>query len=343
MANNIKAKRKNGIYGYVDSRGKWVIEPIFQYAQDFSEGFGLIKIPPRRGGKYGFLKQDGSYLIEPMFDDARSFKNGRAAVKLEEKWTFVCGDGSILVEPQFDLVWDYENGQAFVRKDDKAMFLLSDGRIKAVTQFDNLLFECDIFQKRLSSPTWSFLDVSNTGGRWTFKGWSRLLDDNPRWNYRRPEEGEWIRKIRYCDTVAENILFSDWANALNITTAEHVGQLLWANAEQLYINSKLEQEVNGYEAPLRDITVLIQLYNQLKVIESNGFFRVGGKVSTLYGATQLDSTCIREKGEELCKYNMLLDDEYIDLNFMEFVELSRAPGRYEHIQDLENESEYTDN
>lgn len=341
MTNKLKAKRKKGKYGYVDSRGKWVIEPIFQYAKDFREGFGLVKIPPRIGGKYGFIKQDGSYLVNPIFDDARSFRYERASVKAGKKWTFIGIDGSMLVEPQFDLVWDYENGQAFVKKDDKARFLLADGRLKEVTALDHLLFECDGFQNRLSRPTWSFLDVSVKDGRWVFEGWSRLLDDNPGCNYRRPKEGEWVRKLRYYDTVAENNAFSKWANSLNLTSPEQIGQLLWANAMQLYINSKLEQEVNGYEAPLRDITVLIQLYNQLKVIESNGFFRVGGEVSPLYGATQLDSTCIREKGEELCQYNMLLDDDYIDLDFMEFVELSRMPGIYKHFQDLENMSEDT--
>lgn len=44
--------RRNGLWGYIDRKGKTVIEPQFEDAKRFSEGFAVVK----KGGKYGYIK-----------------------------------------------------------------------------------------------------------------------------------------------------------------------------------------------------------------------------------------------------------------------------------------------
>ena len=98
----------NGKFGFVDIKGKWVIEPKFDYAEKFINGLAKVKVD----GKYGFIKPDGSHLYEPQFLDA--FMWGELGiVKFEREgeegtytgWTlFRCDDPS--EDPVEDGWWD---------------------------------------------------------------------------------------------------------------------------------------------------------------------------------------------------------------------------------------------
>ncbi len=67
------------LYGFVDNKGKWVIQPQFYYADKFSEGLAAVALPM---GKIGFIDINGNFSIEPSFHSAyvTPFHNGRAAV-----------------------------------------------------------------------------------------------------------------------------------------------------------------------------------------------------------------------------------------------------------------------
>jgi len=71
------AKDENGMWGYLDPDGKWVIPAKYERAGVFRKGLAAVKEP---GGKWGYLKPDGSWAIEPRFTQARAFTDGLAAV-----------------------------------------------------------------------------------------------------------------------------------------------------------------------------------------------------------------------------------------------------------------------
>ena len=52
-------KGDNDLYGFVDEKGNWVIEPKFDEVWDFETGYAPVKI----NSKFGFIKTDGKYLI----------------------------------------------------------------------------------------------------------------------------------------------------------------------------------------------------------------------------------------------------------------------------------------
>lgn len=337
MGKELKPKRKKGKYGYIDENDKWVIEPIYQVAWGFKEGFGRVKIPPRTTGKYGFIKPDGGNLIEPVLDKARDFNEGFAAVKIKNKWTFLKPDATFLTDPIFDKVWDFHAGMALVKEDDNCRFILSDGSFKNMNLSERYILDCCNNQNKENSG-WSFLEPEYSDGKWYFKSWSRQMDENQKWyDLKITDETEFKPVLRYVDIIEVNKAFADCANSLNLSTPAEIGELLWANVYQLLLESKAEQMQAGYYAPLRNIVVLIQLYNQLKVIENLELSKHQNSFSfTAEDKEFLRSEKIKEWGIDMCCREMMFDEDgFIDLDFNKFLEKSRIPGRYDHFADLE--------
>ena len=56
-----------GKCGYIDITGKYVIEPQFDYADDFTDnGLARVRIGDWETGKYGYIDITGKYVIEPV-------------------------------------------------------------------------------------------------------------------------------------------------------------------------------------------------------------------------------------------------------------------------------------
>lgn len=68
--------------------------------------------------RFVFRTTGGETVMEPVFEDAWDFKNGYARVKKDGKWGFVAESGKVVVEPKYDYVWDFDGGRAKVRLDD---------------------------------------------------------------------------------------------------------------------------------------------------------------------------------------------------------------------------------
>jgi hypothetical protein len=101
-----------GKVGFIDRTGKFVIEPQFDSAHDFSEGLASVKA----GKQSGYIDRLGKYVIEPKFKGvARSFSEGLAAVYAgEHKFGFIDRTGEFAIEPRFGLPLDFRNGLAWV-------------------------------------------------------------------------------------------------------------------------------------------------------------------------------------------------------------------------------------
>ena len=69
-------------YGYKDSSGKIVIDPIFKDANEFIDGLAAVHF----NNKWGYIEEDfgqtGKYFIDPQFNYSGSFSEGVAVVKI---------------------------------------------------------------------------------------------------------------------------------------------------------------------------------------------------------------------------------------------------------------------
>lgn len=67
-------------WGYVDSEGKWLINPQFESVDAFHEGWAVVQ---RENGEYGFTDTDGKIMNDAWYKGATRFSSGKAWVVAE--------------------------------------------------------------------------------------------------------------------------------------------------------------------------------------------------------------------------------------------------------------------
>ena len=98
-----------------ENTGKFVINPQFDYAVGFSEGFAAVRIGKTGTGKVGFIDKQGKIVINPQFDTASSFSEGLAAVSIGGNSGFIDKQGKFVINPQFGEAYNFWKGLAAVR------------------------------------------------------------------------------------------------------------------------------------------------------------------------------------------------------------------------------------
>jgi hypothetical protein len=127
------AKHLNGLVGYIDKTGAWVLEPNYATAMPYDEKSGLARVKSNRGwgyvnlekefsdlgitntfhnfyegltikhdnGKVGFVDHTGAWAIDPVFDAVHKFINGFARAEIDNKWGIIDGEGKWFIEPKY--------------------------------------------------------------------------------------------------------------------------------------------------------------------------------------------------------------------------------------------------
>jgi len=83
---------ENGRFGFIDGKGKVVINPQFRFAGDFYGGLAKA----RSDSGYGFINPRGEFVIPPVYDYADDFYDTTAMVVFQSKKYFVNKRGKLL-------------------------------------------------------------------------------------------------------------------------------------------------------------------------------------------------------------------------------------------------------
>lgn len=102
----------NEKYGFIDGKGKLVINCQYDNAYSFSEGFSVVQI----GEKYGAINNKVEYVVNPKYDDLCSFSEGYAVFSSNEKYGFVDAKGKEVIKAQYDYCGSFKNGVASAEK-----------------------------------------------------------------------------------------------------------------------------------------------------------------------------------------------------------------------------------
>lgn len=139
---DLLAVELNEEWGYIDKDGKYVIEPQFSWAYNFSDaGLACVSIGNSYvagGAKYGYIDTNGKWVINPQFDDARPFGKYRlACVEYEGKYGYIDLEGNWIINPQFENAEPFsEDGLACVRLNDKYGFIDNEGKYVIPLKYD---------------------------------------------------------------------------------------------------------------------------------------------------------------------------------------------------------------
>lgn len=119
----------DGMVGLIDVNGDFVVPPtIFWDGRPFSAD-GLAIAQKEAKGPYGFMDTKGQWVVEPQFEALGRFrKTGVADAKSKGLWGLINGRGQWVVEPQFDRIDNsLDDGLALVEKNSKSGLVSVDG------------------------------------------------------------------------------------------------------------------------------------------------------------------------------------------------------------------------
>lgn len=103
MAGRIMAKQSS-TYGIYDLTGQKLADMDVEKAKAFGEDDLAAAC---KNGRWGFVGTDGAWVIEPQYEDAESFSNGYGAVMQDGLWGFIDREGQTAVECKFDSVRNF--------------------------------------------------------------------------------------------------------------------------------------------------------------------------------------------------------------------------------------------
>lgn len=112
------------VWGYIDTTGKFVIQPEFDGAWEFHEGLAAVKIDWARG----YINHSGEFVIEPKFQQAGSFNDGVAWVMDDNRYGLIDKEGKYIIEPKYEKASDFIDGIAQVMKDGEFIYIDHNGK-----------------------------------------------------------------------------------------------------------------------------------------------------------------------------------------------------------------------
>lgn len=98
----VKGKAANGeiLYGYINIKGEFVIEPQFVEAYGFVNEVASVCAA---NNKWGYIDKKGKYIIKPQFVYASDFYNELTVVcSANSKWGVIDKKGKYVIKPQFE-------------------------------------------------------------------------------------------------------------------------------------------------------------------------------------------------------------------------------------------------
>lgn len=152
--NGLCKVQKDGLYGYIDSKGELVIPCEYNDANDFCNGFAIVGMgkrselfPGLESGEYTYISKNNEKLFElGKYQQLYDFSEGMARVgvveKSEDEWLpgevkygYINTNGEEVVCCKYSGAKDFIQGLAAVEEDGKWGFIGTDGQVVISTSF----------------------------------------------------------------------------------------------------------------------------------------------------------------------------------------------------------------
>lgn len=115
------------LYGFIDTKGNYVIEPKYQKAYSFKDGYALVNKDPMVVKNWEFINQNGINVFDKKFSDAYGFREGLAKVSINDQWSFIDKTGNLIFQPKYEEVGNFKEGFAKVKLNGKWGFIDKSG------------------------------------------------------------------------------------------------------------------------------------------------------------------------------------------------------------------------
>ena len=122
--------KEGKLWGYINEFGKEMIEPIYDDASFFFDGFASVA----QKGNYGYISKSGNVAINFRYKDAEAFHNGYAIVMKDSLYGLIDKNGETIIPHLYDELSETENNIFIAAKKDKYGYIKRNGT--PVTTFD---------------------------------------------------------------------------------------------------------------------------------------------------------------------------------------------------------------
>src|SRR3989344_3023587 len=92
---------QDGLYGYKEGNGKFIITPQYTSAGSFKDGLAYVAIGKSSEKKYGFIDEKGKIVIPIKYGNANEFREGLASVTLNGKSGFIDKNDKVIIPFEF--------------------------------------------------------------------------------------------------------------------------------------------------------------------------------------------------------------------------------------------------
>lgn len=116
IENRLRFGLLNKKFGYIDNQGKIIIDPIYERADDFSEGYARVQLTDI--GKCGYIDSLGNVAIPFIYDGSTSISNGYkfseglVAVKFNNLWGYINYKGNEIIPFKYIFAGEFKYGLA---------------------------------------------------------------------------------------------------------------------------------------------------------------------------------------------------------------------------------------
>ncbi|MGB1217311.1 MAG: WG repeat-containing protein, partial [Saprospiraceae bacterium] len=133
--------KRNGKWGYVDSKGQVAIEAQFGYAGTFQGGVaGFTTVDDDEFGKWGVINKRGNKILPMIFPWFKSCKNGFCIVRGENnKDGFASLKGNWITKPEYDNAYQFHEGLAAVNQGELWGFINEKGELVINYQYEQVI------------------------------------------------------------------------------------------------------------------------------------------------------------------------------------------------------------
>jgi hypothetical protein len=128
-----RIKTKAG-YGFIDTTGSMIIDPLLERATPFSDGLALIK----SDNEYFYINENGHKIdtLPIHFDELSPFSEGLARVRIFDEYGYIFPDSSFFIRPEFQDAGNFFNGITFVSSVDSFGYILKSGEMDLVLKYE---------------------------------------------------------------------------------------------------------------------------------------------------------------------------------------------------------------
>ena len=99
------------VYGFINSEGKFIINPRYETAEDFSDSLAMVSSP---GSGLYFINKNGDTAFDNKFRIYKGFSEGYAIIVDNFKKGYIDTSGRVVIKPTFSIANDFSEGLASV-------------------------------------------------------------------------------------------------------------------------------------------------------------------------------------------------------------------------------------